>query len=50
MTVAEIQPLSEGGKNSVGTCVTSPSETRKSPIIEKIVIRRWRTTQFSERA
>ena len=49
-TIAEIRLLSEGGKNSVGTRVISPSETTKRPIIEKIVMRRWRTTQFNERA
>ena len=48
--MAEIRLLSEGGKNSVGTRVSSPSDTTKIDIIEKKVIRRWRTTQFSERA
>jgi hypothetical protein len=48
--MAEMRPLSEGGKNSVGTRVSSPSDTTKTDIIEKKVIRRWRTTQSSERA
>ena len=49
-TVAAIRLLSDGGKNSVGTCVSSPSDTTKTDIIEKTVIRRWCTTQFSDRA
>ena len=48
--MAEMRPLSEGGKTSVGTRVSSPSDTTKTDIIEKKVIRRWRTTQSSERA
>ncbi len=49
-TVAEMRPLSEGGKNSVGTRDRRPNETTKTAIIEKTVMRRWCTTQWSIRA